>query len=83
MKILTVLWLVWTWDLFSFDHNTVIDGAMTQLGFIQIIEQDLLNQVKLFSKYSASFLKGKNTVFNCEIFPKFSQEFWGIFSKIH
>ena len=56
------------WDLLSFDHNTVIDGALTQVGFIQIIQQELLNQVKLFSKPSASFLKGKNTDFNCESF---------------
>ena len=56
------------WDLLSFDHNTVIDGALTQVGFIQIIQQELLNQVKLFSKPSASFLKGKNIDFNCESF---------------
>lgn len=56
---------------------------MMQLGFIQIIQQNLLNQVKLFSKHTASFHKEKNTVFNYEIFPKFSQEPWGIFSKMH
>lgn len=75
MKISTALQLVWMWDLFSFDCNTVRDKAMRQLDFIQILQKDFLNQVKLFSEPAASFLKGMNTVFNCEIFPKFSQEF--------
>lgn len=57
MKISTAFQLVWMWELFSFDCNTARDEAMRQLGFIKIIKKDFLNQVKLFSELTASFLK--------------------------
>lgn len=45
---------------------------MRKLEFIQVMQQDFLNQVKQFSEHTASFFKGMNTVFNSEIIPKFS-----------